>query len=223
MNTTTVVLIGGMKSKALVPALEQRYHVVYFPSGVQALSAIQAASVSVIVVDASTMRSSGVRVCRSLHNALTSHIPIIHILPDENTKIDDSPADIILSPPFTHRKLINRIERVLKTANDEIIHCGPFAVNITNRILVKPDREIPLTPKQTVLLAAFFQHPNKVLERKWLMKEVWDTDYVGDTRTLDVHIRWLRDAIEVDKRKPKFVTTVRGVGYRFVIDTDQTQ
>jgi DNA-binding response OmpR family regulator len=73
----------------------------------------------------------------------------------------------------------------------------------------------PLTPKQGRLLDVFMRHPGQVLTRAFLMKQVWHTDYLGDTRTLDVHIRWLRKAIEENPSSPVYLRTVRGIGYRF--------
>lgn len=72
-----------------------------------------------------------------------------------------------------------------------------------------------LTPKECQLLAEFMRHPEEVLTRKHLMKVVWETDYLGDTRTLNVHVRWLRQKIEEDPSQPRYLRTVRGVGYRF--------
>jgi DNA-binding response OmpR family regulator len=69
-------------------------------------------------------------------------------------------------------------------------------------------------PKQALLVETFFRHPGETLARKTLMEKVWNTDYIGDTRTLDVHIRWLRQAIEKDPGSPRYLLTVRGVGYR---------
>jgi len=74
-----------------------------------------------------------------------------------------------------------------------------------------------LTPKECQLLAEFMRHPEEVLTRKHLMKEIWETDYLGDTRTLNVHVRWLRQKIEEDPSSPRYLRTVRGVGYRFGI------
>jgi DNA-binding response OmpR family regulator len=74
-----------------------------------------------------------------------------------------------------------------------------------------------LTPKQAVLLEVFLRHPGEILTRAFLMKQVWDTEYMGDTRTLDVHIHWVRKAIEVDYKSPVYLRTVRRIGYRFEV------
>lgn len=85
------------------------------------------------------------------------------------------------------------------------------------RSLTKGNSDASLTPKECALLAAFMSRPGEVLTRKILMKEIWDTDYMGDTRTLDVHIRWLREKIEDDPSSPVHIKTVRGVGYCFIL------
>lgn len=76
---------------------------------------------------------------------------------------------------------------------------------------------VRLTPKECALLQAFMNNGGKVLTRKFLMKKVWDTDWMEDTRTLDVHVRWLREKIEDNPSKPVYLRTVRGVGYRFEV------
>src|SRR5690606_20294658 len=126
-------------------------------------------------------------------------------------------ADVILFQPFTSRKVINAIERVLNVNvrnADDVITCGPFSVNLAQRVLHANGQETTLTPKLTLLVEVFMRHPGVTLDRKQLMEQVWPTDYLGDTRTLDVHIRWFRRAIEVDPGNPRYLKTVRGVGYR---------
>jgi DNA-binding response OmpR family regulator len=88
-------------------------------------------------------------------------------------------------------------------------------LNLKTRELQNGHGVIRLTPKECQLLAIFMRHPNQVLSHKFLMREVWETDYVGDMRTLQVHISWLRRKIEQDPRRPSRLRTVRGVGYRF--------
>jgi DNA-binding response OmpR family regulator len=83
------------------------------------------------------------------------------------------------------------------------------------RVLRKGRARYRLRPKEAALLALFMRNPGRVLTRREIMKAVWDTDYVGDTRTLNVHVRWLRLKIEDDPGKPRLLRTVRGVGYRF--------
>jgi DNA-binding response OmpR family regulator len=114
--------------------------------------------------------------------------------------------------------LINSIERLLPLAGDDgILTCGPFSMDVSRRVLVANGQETQLTPKLAVLVEMFLNHPGETLDRKTLMVEVWDTDYLGDTRTLDVHVRWIRQAIEPEPGKPRYLKTIRGVGYRLDI------
>lgn len=95
------------------------------------------------------------------------------------------------------------------------ISCGPITLDPESRILYLGEAEHKLTPKQSTLLLTFLRHKGEVLTRQYLMKEVWDTDYIADTRTLEVHVHWLRAKIERDSKRPDLLHTVRGVGYVF--------
>ena len=91
--------------------------------------------------------------------------------------------------------------------------CGPIALDVENRTLYRSGEQYHLTPKECSLLETFLLHQGQVLTRQFLMKEVWQTDYVADTRTLEVHVHWLRQKIEDNRSSPSFIHTVRGVGY----------
>jgi DNA-binding response OmpR family regulator len=169
----------------------------------------------VVVLDAISMRTPGDRLCHQLRDKLPG-VPIIHLHPGPADGAN-SPADVLLFPPFTWRKVVNSVARLLDAGGDEIITCGPFSMNVDRRILVAHGQETQLTPKQALLIETFLRHPGEVLDRKTLMEQVWDTDYMGDTRTLDVHIRWLRRALENGIDKPRYLKTVRGVGYQLDI------
>ncbi len=101
-----------------------------------------------------------------------------------------------------------------KKASKRLRACD-LTLDLGKRCVVKDGVEKHLTFKECALLKTFMSNGGEVLTRKRLMKEVWDTDYLGDTRTLDVHIRWLREKIEDDPSEPSLLRTVRGVGYRF--------
>ncbi len=150
-------------------------------------------------------------------------VPIMWIL-DEGTQVsEDGIADLWLERPFTSRKLLNRVRKLLPEPKSTTLCAGDLVFDVENRQVIKGDRTVRVTPKQAKLLELFMHHPNEVLSRRYLMKHVWNTDYLGDTRTLDVHIRWVREAIEDEPSAPNYVHTVRGVGYRFVLpDADAT-
>jgi len=144
-------------------------------------------------------------------------VPIIHIRSDKHAVGDEKagPGDISLDMPFTARKLHNRVLRLLPDDSDEELSQGPVKLDLRHRVVRAHGKEKRLTPKCAGLLEQFMRHPGETLDRSFLMKKVWDTDYVGDTRTLDVHVRWLRERIEEDPSSPQYLRTVRGVGYRF--------
>jgi DNA-binding response OmpR family regulator len=217
MKAARILLIGRIRAEqsATVNALKKRYEVIITSSGKQALALAQSEAPQVAVLDAISMRTPGDRICQDLRAGL--EIPIIHLHPGP-ADLATSPADVVLFQPFTSRKLINCIERLLPPVGENgIITCGPFAIDVSRRVLTAHGQEIQLTPKLAVLVEVFLQHPGETLDRKTLMVKVWDTDYLGDTRTLDVHIRYIRRAIEMTPGKPQYLKTIRGVGYRFDI------
>jgi DNA-binding response OmpR family regulator len=123
-------------------------------------------------------------------------------------------ADIILSLPFTAQKLVNRIRHLLPSDGSDDLHAGPLRLDVEKRIVRCLDKQTRLTPRLMGLLRTLINHRGEVIERRVLFSQVWETDYTDDTRTLDVHISWLRRAIEVDPEEPQLLKTIRGVGYR---------
>jgi DNA-binding response OmpR family regulator len=138
------------------------------------------------------------------------------ILAEGATDKDVVGAAEILIPPFTSRKLINRLKRILKDEG-KVLQAGGLTLKSGTRCVNNGCREWRLTPKEFELLKVFMRNPGRVLSRRFLMKKVWKTDYMGDTRTLDVHIRWLREKIEKNPSAPVYLRTVRRVGYRFEV------
>ncbi|MBN2304107.1 MAG: response regulator transcription factor [Anaerolineae bacterium] len=223
MRATKVLLIESARNNgdSFAKSLKRRYQVQIASSGKQALAMARSMRPDVIVLDAASLRTSGTRICARLR-AVCGETPIIHVQP-QDMKSSDSVADILLVMPFTARKLINRIERFAAVAQEQSVELGPFNLSLEQKTLVTPWSEKKLTPKLVALMELFMQNPNTVLDRKYIMQYVWKTDYMGDTRTLDVHIRWLRQIVEPSPRKPRYIVTVRGRGYRFVLnDEDPT-
>jgi len=97
--------------------------------------------------------------------------------------------------------------------SNTVLTTDGFSLNLTRASLTRDNQEVHLTPKECKLLAILMQNAGKVVSRKTLMKYVWDTDYLGDTRTLDVHICWLRQKVEEDPKMPQYILTKRGQGY----------
>ena len=181
-------------------------------TGSQAESRLDEISPDLVVVNAASLRSSGVRICQSIRKK-ADNLPIILILEPKKTVSKDS-ADVLLNLPFTVQKLANRIKPLLPSDGKNVIHAGPIHLDTERRRVHCLSKNAKLTPRLVTLLNILMEHHGEVVEREHLFKEVWETDYTGDTRTLDVHISWLRRAIELDPLKPKFLKTIRGVGYR---------
>jgi len=210
-------------SQSLAPSLikaDLQVKIAY--TGSEALSMISEDRPDLVVVDATNMRSNGVRTCRRLRKELGDS-PIIHCRNQNQNDDRTAGADVYLVQPFTARKLLNRV-RILIPAddlNEEIVRAGPITLFTAKRsVEIVGQGEKRLTPKLATLLKEFLLHPNEVIGRHHLMKEVWDTDYFGDTRTLDVHIRWLREIIEKNPAKPQLLRTIRGIGYIFSIPAE---
>lgn len=218
MRAATILLVEGRGAGAnsLASAFDKAgLTVTIVHNGTAAMEWIGQHEPALIVLDASTMRSSGVRTCKRLRRALND-TPIVHCMGEDQPEDRSAGADVTLVKPFTARKVLNRIWTLLP-ANDldeEIVRLGGLTLFCGKRSVdVKGQGEKKLTPKLAGLLEQFLRHPNQILSRNWLMEKVWKTSYFGDTRTLDVHIRWLREIIESDPANPEMLRTVRGVGY----------
>ncbi len=208
-------------SASFAASLRRRYEVHIAHSGKQALPLARREHPDVIVLDAISLRTSGDRIVARLREQL-GDVPIIHLRETPKSK-RASVADVVLSPKFTARKIINRIERFVSPQTENILNVGPFRLNLKQRKLISPKGETTLTPKLARLMWMFLQNAGKTLDREALMRGVWKTAYMGDTRTLYVHVRWLRREIEPNPRKPQYIVTVRGVGYRFQLPDDGTR
>jgi DNA-binding response OmpR family regulator len=219
MGAARILLIGRnqVQNASILTALKKRYEVVMVNNRAQAVDLATRERPHVIILDAVSMRTPGDRITRELRDMLDD-VPIIHIRPGKMEK-NSSSADVVLAQPFTSRKLINSVERLIKFTDDKVISCGPFSLNVPRRILIAQGQEHQLTPKLTRLVEIFLTNPGKTFDRQFLMEQVWDTNYMGDTRTLNVHIRWIRQFIEDDPDKPLRLITVRGVGYCFDLDS----
>lgn len=219
MTKPLIILVErhhGRDHDSYFDSLQRHFVLVPVTSGKQALAHVIP---DAVVLNALSLRSPGDRIARQLKTGLPS-VPLIHLHPLCKT---DSPADTVLCPPFTARKLISTIKRLLPAPDeieqaDSLLICGMITMNLTRRLLIAQGQETPLTPKLAALIEVFLRHPGETLERRWLMQHVWQTDYVEDTRTLDVHVRWFRRLIEPNPNKPCYLKTVRGVGYRLDLE-----
>jgi len=215
MPTATILVVEGKHADkpAFASGLQKKgFSVDVAQNGSDALERLPMTDPDVVVINAASLRSTGVRICQSVRDQ-AEKTPIILIV-DEGKTVDAEIADAILNLPFTVQKLVNRIRPFMPGDGANVLHVGPIRLDLEHRRVRCLGKNARLTPRLISLLQALMQHHGEVIDREELFKKVWETNYTGDTRTLDVHMSWLRKAIEVDPDHPRFVHTVRGVGYR---------
>jgi DNA-binding response OmpR family regulator len=182
----------------------------------------------VVVLDVMMPEMDGWDVCRTLRQESTVPILMLTALGDEIDRILglELGADDYLSKPFSTRELIARIKALLRrieldrrqqTAEDQLI-AGNLRLEINTHRAFQGSQELFLRQKEYELLTLLLSRPGDVITRAEFFDRVWGTDWLGDTRTLDVHIRWLREKLEDDPGQPRLIQTVRGVGYRFAAE-----
>jgi DNA-binding response OmpR family regulator len=215
MKKTTLLVIEGRHAE--IPSFandlqKKGFDVVSAQNGNEAISKLKQTNPSLVVVNAPSLRSTGIRICLSIRKK-DAKVPIILIVENEKP-IDKELADSVLALPFTVQKLVNRIKALMPGDGDNVVSVGPIRLDLENRRVRSLGKNTRLTPRLITLLQILMDKHGEVVEREALFKKVWETNYTGDTRTLDVHISWLRRAIELDPDNPKFLKTIRGVGYR---------
>jgi DNA-binding response OmpR family regulator len=217
-----ILLIEGSRSDhpSFHDGLVKRdFQVISVPNGNTALRQLDEIDPDLVIIDASSLRTSGKRISKVLRQHLVE-IPVILIVApngdstDKKDPVNKMDGEIILTLPFTAQKLINRIKPLLPVEGKQVINEGPLRLDIEHKKVRCMNRTGKLTPHLVKLLIILMEHPGEVVDREVLFRDVWETEYIGDTRTLDVHISWLRKIIETDPRHPIFIKTVRGVGYR---------
>ena len=183
-------------------------------TGKTAIETITKRRYDLVVVNAASLRTSGKRICRSIRER-RGNLPILLICdPEKVVKGNPESINTVLVLPFTSRKLVNRIEPLLPGDEDRMIKAGQILLDPARNQVRCHGKKSTLTPRLVRLLSTLIESKGEVVEREDLFREVWLTNYTGDTRTLDVHISWLRQAIEKDPRNPQILKTIRGVGYR---------
>lgn len=223
MGAAKLLLIESRRTSAssFAPVLEKKGHAVHIEhTGRQGLRTAQTFTPDLIVIDAASLRTSGTRMCRSFRTSLNG-TPVLLVAGENRAPDSKVCANLVLVQPFTSRKLLNGVARLLPFEDSECLKAGPIKLNLAQRRVSCGDREDRVTPRQARLLEAFMRNPGKVLTRKYLFKQVWETDFLGDTRTLDVHISWLRRVLEPDRSKPRYLKTIRGVGYRLDVPEEK--
>ncbi len=218
--------------ETLAEALEQEgLRVITAADGKEALEQFRAVRPDLMLLDLMLPQVNGIEVCRIVRRE--SSLPII-MLTAKDSEIDkvvglELGADDYVTKPFSLRELMARIRAQLRRldaspstsgesrgsgeATPSSVQLGAVTVDLSGHQLVRDHAALPLKPKAFELLAFLVRNPGHVFSRDQLLEQVWGYDYAGETRTVDVHVHWLRSAIEAEPSKPQYLQTVRGVGY----------
>lgn len=211
-----ILLVEGSKSGANSCASfleEGGFRVQRVSTHRAACAALELNSPDLLIIDTRRLRFNGLRLCEALA-AWKNPIPILLIVPEDQKPPDYSGVTILRGTP-TPRRLLYWVKRLLSPRGNHILKAGDIFLDLQKRVVRCKGEEHHLTPRQTRLLEIFMRNAGRTLTRAFLMKEVWQTDYLDDTRTLEVHIHWLRKVIEEDPHHPRYLVTVRKVGYCF--------
>ena len=210
---------------------KQGYEVEAVGDGLAALDKARQAHPDLIVLDLMLPGMDGFEVCRVLRQEMTTPVLMLTARDDEIDRVVglEVGADDYMTKPFSMRELMARVKAMLRRVRlvrEEInLAASPVTVqpltfddlviDVTRREVRVQDQVQALKPKEFELLHFLALHRGKVLSREFILERVWGWEYIGDSRTVDVHVRWLREKIEPNPAQPKRIVTVRGAGYRF--------
>ena len=205
---------------------KEGYEVAVAETGPAALDDFDRAGADLVLLDLMLPGLSGVDVCRALRQR--SSVPVI-MLTAKDSEIDkvvglEIGADDYVTKPYSSRELLARVKAVLRrhTEPEDLlpatIEAGPVRMDVERHVVTIGGQPTPLPLKEFELLEMLLRNTGRVLTRMQLIDRVWGSDYVGDTKTLDVHVKRLRAKIEPDPANPRHIVTVRGLGYKFESD-----
>ena len=202
------------------------YAVSVATDGRRALERFRADGPALVILDLMLPEVSGLDLCRMMR--AESDVPIIMVTAkdSEADKVTglELGADDYVTKPFSMRELVSRVRANLRRTKpqavaepvDEVISGGPVRMDVGRHEVSVRGESVALPPKEFELLETFLRRRGRLLTREFLIDEVWGPDYFGDTRTLDVHVKRLRRKLEDDQHHPRYLLTVRGLGYKFV-------
>lgn len=204
---------------------KEGYDVVIAADGAEALDISRREKPDLIILDIMLPKMSGFEVCRILRKEMIVPMLMLTAKAEETDKIVglEIGADDYMTKPFSLRELLARVRAMLRRtkmvevqpgAQEALLKVGDIEVDIARHQASKGAITLALTPKEFDLLAYLARNKGFVFSRDQLLEKVWGYDFAGDTRTVDVHIRWLREKIEDNPNKPRLLLTVRGVGYK---------
>ena len=234
-ETILVVEDEPSLQETLVYNLEkQGYTVEAAGDGLIAIEVARRLNPDLIILDIMLPELDGFEVCKILRKEMTVPILMLTARDDEIDRVVglEVGADDYLTKPFSMRELMARVKAQLRRTGmlrdemaklktpdanvpHEVLNFNNLSINLNRREVLLDDRVLALKPQEYELLLFFAQHKSQMLSREFILERVWGWDYIGDSRTVDVHVRWLRQKIEKDAAEPTRIVTVRGGGYRF--------
>lgn len=201
---------------------KEGYEVITADNGNSAISEFEQKGADLVLLDVMLPGLSGLEVCKKLRTM--TKVPII-MLTAKDTELDkvlglEIGADDYITKPFSSRELLARVKAILRRVGgveekSSVIEIGPVRVDTDRHLVTVDGDEQSLPLKEFDLLVYLMQNAGRVLTRVQLIDRIWGSDYFGDTKTLDVHVKRLRSRIENDAANPKFIQTIRGLGYKF--------
>jgi DNA-binding response OmpR family regulator len=226
-GSTRILLVDDEQSIQTLlsyPLRKDGYHVTSAQDGREALQRFEEARFDLVILDLMLPKLDGVEVCRELRSR--SQVPIIMLTAkgSETDKVAglEVGADDYITKPFSMREFRSRVKAALRRSRMageplevEAIDHGELKIDFARRMVTLHDEEIRVTYVEFEILGALARSPGRVLSRETLLEHVWGDSEYRDPRTVDVHIRHLREKLETDPKEPEFLFTVRGVGYRF--------
>ncbi|MBG0788649.1 MAG: response regulator transcription factor [Anaerolineaceae bacterium] len=213
---------------------KQGYDVQTTGNGTEALDLAREMKPDLIILDVMLPGLDGFEICRILRKEMTTPVLMLTARDDEIDRVVglEVGADDYMAKPFSMRELIARVKAMLRRVRlireevntgeggegkpkQEIMEFDNLKIDMTRREITVDDEVVAFKPKEYELLTFLAQHQGQVLSREFILERVWGWDFIGDSRTVDVHVRWLREKIEPDPANPRRIITVRGAGYRF--------
>lgn len=224
MKTRTILVVDDeptIRTTVAEALTADGYHVVSAATGAEALTTFRAELPDLVLLDVMLPGISGIEICRVIR--AESAVPII-LLTARDAEADkvlglEVGADDYVTKPFSLRELSARVRAALRrgestgSAPGKLVRIGDVQVDLSGHRVLRGDEVLPVKPRAFLLLAFFIENPGRVFTREQLLERVWGTDFPGETRTVDVHVHALREAIEQDPADPKILQTVRGTGY----------
>ena len=202
---------------------KEGYEVAVAPTGVAALDEFERTGADLVLLDLMLPGLTGTEVCRALR--ARSQVPVI-MLTAKDSEVDkvvglELGADDYVTKPFSSRELVARIRAVLRRGGEveeaphAALEAGPVRMDVDRHVVTVHGAPVQMPLKEFELLELLLRNAGRVLTRMQLIDRVWGSDYVGDTKTLDVHVKRLRGKVEPDPANPRHLVTVRGLGYKF--------